>query len=62
MQKILLALLPFAAFGGFGQNIGFGTNHLQTIIEINGDLVLRSTSFVLTIELINAVDFLSIII
>jgi hypothetical protein len=44
MRKLLLAacLLPVA--GAFSQNIGFGTNQPQTIIDINGDLALRSTS------------------
>jgi hypothetical protein len=62
MQKILLALLLLAASGGFGKDIGFGTNQPQTIIDINGDLALRGTSFVLTNEIINAVDILTIII
>jgi len=47
-------LLPVT--GAFGQNIGFGTNQPQTIIDINGDLALRSTSLVLANGTLNTVN------
>lgn len=56
MRKFLLAAFLFPAAGAFCQNIGFGTNEPQTIIDINGDLALRSTSLVLADGTLNAVD------
>jgi len=56
MRKFLLAAFLVPAAGAFCQNIGFGTNQPQTIIDINGDLALRSTSLVLADGTLNAVD------
>lgn len=56
MQKLLLAVFLVSTTGSFGQNIGFGTNQPQTIIDINGDLALRSTPLILTNGILNAVN------
>ena len=56
MRKILLAVCLLPVTGAFSQNIGFGTNQPQTIIDINGDLALRSTALVLANGTLNAVN------
>jgi hypothetical protein len=56
MRKILFAACLLMAMVSGGQNIGFGTNQPQTIIDLNGDFALRSTSLVLGNGTLNAVN------
>lgn len=56
MRKLLLAVFLLPAVDALCQNIGFGTNQPQTIIDINGDLALRSTPLVLANGTLNAVN------
>ncbi len=47
MKVFLFSLLVLSVYHTHPQNIGFGTNEPKTIIDINGDLALRSTSLFL---------------
>lgn len=56
MRKILLAVLLFPAVVAIGQNIGFGTNQPQTIIDLNGDFAIRGTTLTLSDGVLNEVN------
>ncbi len=54
--RLLFLCSLFAANLGFAQNIGFGTTQPQTIVDLNGDLAIRSTPLTLANGVLNAVD------
>jgi hypothetical protein len=54
--RLLFLCCLMAANWGFSQNIGFGTNQPQTIVDLNGDLAIRSTPLTLANGVLNAVD------
>lgn len=56
MKVFLSSLLVLSVYHTHPQNIGFGTNEPKTIIDINGDLALRSTSLFLNNGIQNSVD------
>ncbi|MCU0375619.1 MAG: hypothetical protein MUF24_09935 [Chitinophagaceae bacterium] len=56
-KKIMVILIGMACMPmARGQNIGFGTNQPQTIIDLNGDLAIRATALELTNGTHNAVN------
>lgn len=54
--RLLFIFSLVAANYGFSQNIGFGTNQPQTMVDLNGDLAIRSTALTLANGVLNAVD------
>lgn len=56
MKVFLFSLLVFSGYQALPQNIGFGTNEPQTIIDINGDFALRSSPLFLNNGTHNSVD------
>jgi hypothetical protein len=54
MRKLILVVCLHPAYVAFAQNVRYGTNQPQTIIDINRKLALRSTS--LQTELLNRVS------
>lgn len=55
MKKIIFYIV-FIQFGVFGQNIGININNPQATLDINGDIINRTGSIIVTNSLINNLD------